>query len=148
MRALINKERSYTYAGYTAFKDLPKDQVRYIKGSYSFSNGTMHLAYDLSRIGNIKLPTPFTGKPSTYGSIVHVDVEGSYTDDQVSSHCEAITYLVRGTPALIPIEVHLHNPIIYSVLKCYKGDDWTIRSAINSLQDVGVWVYSKKEEES
>ena len=146
LQAIANKEKEYSYTGYTAFKDMPKDQVRYVKGSYAIEDGVIHLALDTSRVGSIKLPPPMNGTVSYYGSVMRVDIPGEYTEDSIASHCLAIISLVRLVPSLIPVEVQLHNTIIYSVLRCYSGDSWYIREAQRVLQDVGVWVYTKKED--
>lgn len=104
------------------------------------------MAIDTSRVGSIRLPATIGGVVSYYGSVMRIDIRGNFTEDSITSHCYAIINLIKATPALIPIEVYLHNPIIYSVLRCYSGDNWCITEAQGLLQDVGVWVYSKKED--
>ena len=139
------KERSYNYLGYTAFKDMSKENLRYIKGSYSIEPNIIHLVYDTSRIGSIRLPAPIVGHVSYYGSIMRVDLEGDFNDDAISSHCYAISALIRGVPSLLPIEVRLNNPLMYPVLRCYNGDNWSIKDAVAALKGTGVWLYLEKE---
>lgn len=139
------REKSYNYFGYTAFKDISKENLRYIRGSYSIEPNIIHLVYDTSRIGSIRLPAPVAGNASYYGSIMRVDLEGDFQDDAISSHCYAISTLIRSVPSLLPLEVRLHNPVMYPILRCYNGDNWSIRDAINALKGTGVWLYLVKE---
>lgn len=148
IRSVLLKDSQYTYSGYTAFKDLSKEQLRYIKGSYSIGDGIIHLVYDTSRIGSIRLPAPIVGEVSYYNSIMRVDIPGNYSEDKITSHAAAIGMLARGVPQLIPLEIRLNNPVMFPILKCYTGDNWVIRDTINALQSVGVWLYIKKELQS
>ena len=76
---------------------------------------------------------------------MRVDLEGDFNDDAISSHCYAISALIRGVPSLLPIEVRLNNPLMYPVLRCYNGDNWSIKDAVAALKGTGVWLYLEKE---